>query len=452
MAAAIPMISSSLSAQTVMPDKTVLHHFAAGPTDGASCYGGVITGSDGALYGTTWGGGTSAAGTIYKLGGDGTGFRILHSFTNAPDGATPFSALVQGIDGLLYGTTYYGGMSNHGCVFRLDTNGGSYAVLYSFTNKPDGANPYAALIQGSDGVLYGTTLYGGVTNKGSVFKINPDGSGYAVLHSFTNNFVDGELPYSSVMEGRDGLLYGTTSGGGDTLNGTIYRLGMNNSSYAVLRAMNFSADGGWMRAGLTQGPDGVLYGTTYSGGPGKYGTVFRMNPNGGGFALLHCFTNKPDGSQSWAAPVLGCDGKLYGTTSWGGNTNGGMIYQMSTNGADYAVVHHFNRAGADGSHPWSTLAGGSNGVFYGTTWSGGTGGFGTVYRFALEPGMNVDRAGTNMNLTIAGVPNQPCRIEYTTNFLNWHTLADMTLTNGTGRYSDPIPGGQDCRFYRTLLR
>jgi uncharacterized repeat protein (TIGR03803 family) len=450
-ALAVQLFSAAPSTQASSPVETLLHDFSAGWSDGASCYSGVIVGKDGALYGTTWGGGSDAAGTVYRVNMDGTDFALLHSFTRKPDGLAPFARLVQATDGLLYGTTFYGGVSNKGTVFRIGTNGGDYAVLYSFEGKPDGANPYGGLIQGSDGALYGTTQYGGTTNQGSVFKINPDGGGYTVLRSFRGAFSDASTPYSGLVEAADGMLYGTTSTGGSTLGGTIYRISRDGESYSILRHLTHATDGASPKAELMQGNDGFLYGTTYSGGPQQNGTVFRISTNGG-FNVLYSFTNSPDGCEAWAGLVQGCDGQIYGTTSWGGNTNGGLIYRLNTDGSGYSILHHFSWAGPDGSHPFSTLAGGSNGVFYGTTWSGGTTGFGTVFRLALHPDLGIASLGNDLSLVITGVSNQPCRIEFTTNLVTWDKLADLILTNGTAQYRDPIAGGPSYRFYRTRLR
>ena len=154
----------------------------------------LIQGSDGTLYGTTSGSGTSFGGnygTVFKLNTNGSGFTVLHTFTNSPDGANP-SAVVKGADGALYGTTYYGGTYDEGTAFKLNTDGSGYQVLYSF-GFGNTMNPAGALVQGSDGALYGTTS-GGPSYKGTVFKLSTNGSGFLVLHTFTGTSGDGERP------------------------------------------------------------------------------------------------------------------------------------------------------------------------------------------------------------------------------------------------------------------
>src|SRR5574341_1305882 len=130
----------------------VLHSFHGAAThDGASLYSGLVLASDGRLYGTTWGGGSMAGGTVFGMNTDGSGYAILRSFTNAPDGGAPYSSLVQGLDGALYGATFFGGISNAGTVFKIRTDGSGYEILRSFTTSPDAAHPWAGIVQGRDG-------------------------------------------------------------------------------------------------------------------------------------------------------------------------------------------------------------------------------------------------------------------------------------------------------------
>lgn len=440
------------SAGEVQPvDEAVLHSFAAGFNDGASCYSGLMKGADAVLYGTTWGGGAHAAGTVFKVCGDGAGYTAMRSFTNLPDGDTPFSALVQGIDGALYGTTYYGGGTNAGTVFKIDTNGGDYAVLYSFTNGAGGAHPYGGLLQGRDGALYGTTEAGGAADAGTVFKLGCDGAGYSVLHSFTNS-PDGAIPRAGLIQGADGALYGTTSAGGDYLVGTVFTLQTTGNGFSVLRSFGYLPDGASPQAGLTQGSDGRLYGTTVIGGANGFGTVFGVNTNGGGYLTLYNFTNSPDGANPRAGLLQGSDGALYGTTTWGGNTNGGTVFKLNRDGSGYSVLHHFAWHLGDGSHPFAGVVEKEGGVFYGTTMQGGADGFGTVYRLAFLPALGIALSERGAQITLTGFSNQPCRLQTSTNFTAWVTVADLLLTNGAAQFLDTTAANSAHRFYRALVR
>lgn len=234
----------------------VLHTFDPVAGDGASPYSPVIQGRDGLLYGTAWDGGSRAAGRVFRLKPDGSSFGSLHDFTNRPDGAAPVAGVIQGTDGALYGATFSGGMTSDGTVFRIGTNGSGYAILWSFTNSPDGADPDGDLVQGADGALYGTTRIGGSASAGTIFKIMPDGSGYTILHSFTN-VPDGATPFAGLLQAADGRLYGTTSGGGSS-GGTIFTLDTNGGSYSVLHKFSFLPDGDSPEAALMQASDGFL--------------------------------------------------------------------------------------------------------------------------------------------------------------------------------------------------
>jgi uncharacterized repeat protein (TIGR03803 family) len=425
---------------------TLLHSFSgAMDGDGASPYSGVILGADGAVYGTTWG-----TPTVYKVNPDGSGYVQLRKFTNSPDGAQIFSSPIQGRDGFLYGTTYYGGASNNGTLFRISTNGTGYDILYHFTNRAYGANPHGALTQGPDDTLYGTTKRGGSSENGTVFRINTDGSGYRVLHYFTHR-PDGALPDAAVIMGQDGLLYGTTSAGGNALGGAVFALQTDGAAYSIIHHFTNLPDGSWPSAPLVQSTSGWLYGTTVSGGSAGCGTVFALATNGGSYSVLYSFTNSPDGANPFAALCLGSDGQLYGTTGNGGNTNDGTLFRLATNGTGYTILHHFNQNTGDGALPQSALVEGKKGILFSTTLQGG-GTFkqGSVFSFALTPTLALNYTNQGANLWLSGYSGQPFRIEATTNLSDWVPLADLSLTNGSAFYRDASTLPR--RFYRAELR
>jgi uncharacterized repeat protein (TIGR03803 family) len=201
--------------------RTVLHAFAKTGSDGQTPYAGLIQGSDGNFYGTTYTGGSAGFGTVFKVTPDGTE-TVLHSFAGGGDGANPYAGVVQGSDGNFYGTTYAGGDNGLGTVFRL-TPGGTETVLYSFAGGgSDGANPEAGLIQASDGNFYGMTYRGGSSGLGTVFKLTPAGT-EAVLHAFAGSS-DGANPWADLVQGSDGNLYGSTFTGGAGAHGTFFKI------------------------------------------------------------------------------------------------------------------------------------------------------------------------------------------------------------------------------------
>jgi uncharacterized repeat protein (TIGR03803 family) len=242
-------LALSLSGQTF----TTLHSFDS--TDGATPFAGLILATDGNLYGTTGGQGTSGGGTVFKITPSGT-LTTLYNFcarANCTDGNIPIAGLVQATNGNFYGTTLGGGVFLEGTVFEI-TPSGALTTLYTFcaqTNCTDGQAPGSALVQGTDGNFYGTTALGGSGTPpvGTVFKITPSGS-LTTLHSFDRT--DGEQPYGTLIQATNGNFYGTASIGGANGNGTVFKI---TSSGALTTLYNFCAqsncaDGGNPIAGL----------------------------------------------------------------------------------------------------------------------------------------------------------------------------------------------------------
>jgi len=365
-------------------DITVLHAFTGvsyvgNPSEGLFLFSnndgnkptGLMLGLDGNFYGTASQGGTNGFGAIFKLNSDGNCFTNLHSFA-AGDGENPQGGLAQGPDGTLYGTAQNGGTNGSGTVFSIRPDGSGFSVLYNFTplnsnTNTDGTQPYGGLILSSDGTLYGTARYGGPSGSsrviggqpvgsGTIFSLKTNGAAFTVLHAFdefsddllhpTNN--DGASPYSALLFGTDGKLYGAAPEAGPGSAGTLFCLCTNGSNYTVLQAFyelpvppHFysSGYGLYPYGGLVQGNDGLLYGAAYGGGlEGTYfaGTLYRLNPDGSGLALLHTFAGldpidntNADGANSFTTLLKANDGKFYGLTSAGGTNGSGTVFSFA---------------------------------------------------------------------------------------------------------------------------
>ncbi len=288
----------------------------------------------------------TAALVLAALGAQaGAALTSLHSFAVFPNGANPTAAPVHGSDGNFYGTTPFGGTNNYGTVFKINTNG-AFTDLYSFTGR-DGAFPNG-LVEGSDGNFYGTTYGGGTKGLGTVFKISPKGA-LTSLHSFTG-VEDGDRP-NGLVQGSDGNFYGTTSGGGTNYLGTVFQISTN-GALTSLYTFTGGNDGGYPRAGLVQGSDGNLYGTT-GGGTNGNGTVFQISTNAA-LTSLYTFIGGDDGDGPNGL-VQGTDGNFYGTASGGGQGGAGTVFRLTIPPEFQAVALTSSTL----SLTWSTEAGGT---------------------------------------------------------------------------------------------
>jgi uncharacterized repeat protein (TIGR03803 family) len=253
--------------------------------DGTNPLGALIADGHGALYGTTSYLGDNFGGSVFKLTRSRSGYQksLLWLFGSGQDGAHPAAAVIAGRHDTLYGTTEYGGMYGLGTVFMLTPSGSGYAesVLWSFGSGQDGAYPVASLIAGKNGALYGTTMNGGRDGLGTVFMLTPSASSYMerILYSFQGRN-DGAYPYAGLIAGKHGALYGTTEAGGRYGGGTVFKLKPSGSSYTerVLWSFGGGQDGANPVAGLIADATGSLYGTTKNGGRDGLGTAFKLTP------------------------------------------------------------------------------------------------------------------------------------------------------------------------------
>lgn len=316
--------------------ETILHNFAGAPSgcgttgkpacDGASPYAGVILDPSDDAYGTTSTGGASNMGAVFKA--TATGEKLLHSFTGSPDdGAFPYAGLIEDSSGNLYGTTTAGGASNSGAIFKIEPSG-TESLLYSFTGGVGGGFPYGGLIRNSAGDLFGTTAAGGVTTGncfpsgcGVVFVISPAGQ-EKILYSFTGS-PDGASPYAGLIVDSDSNLYGTTYNGGTgpCTNGcgTVFEIDKAGTETVLHSFQGYPTDGASPLGGVVRDATGDLYGTTTFGGTSENGAIFEL-PAAGPEKLLYSFMGTTDGAVPRAGLIMDSSGNLYGTTYNGGNT------------------------------------------------------------------------------------------------------------------------------------
>ena len=399
----------ALPAQTL----TTLHSFGSGSTDGANPYSsGLVQGTDGNLYGTTQNGGAHGQGTVFQMTPNGA-LATLYSFTGYPtDGSAPEAGLVQAADGNFYGTTFHGGANSVcindflgcGTLFEISANG-TLTTLYSFCSESactDGDFPYAGLIQATDGNFYGTTESGGAnTYDGTVFKITPSGT-LMTLHSFEG--ADGSTPVVGLVQATDGNFYGTTQSGGANGDGTIFKItpsGTFTSLYSFC-SQSGCLDGSGPNAGLIQGVDGNLYGTTTNGGANRVGTIFGITLSGT-LTTLYSFCSQ-SGCTDGTHPnglVQATDGNFYGTTALGGAnaSDQGTVFKMTPGGMLTTLYSFCPQTNCpDGAEPGAALVQDTDGNFYGTTGFGGDYGDGTVFSLSVGLGPFVETQPTSGNL------------------------------------------------------
>jgi len=398
--------------------------FAFPGTDGADPGAPLVADSAGNLYGTTEIGGAYSVGTVFELTRTKRGCwhrRVLYSFKGAPDGASPEANLIFDGAGALYGTTLIGGtgscngggfQNSCGTVFKLTPQpGGNWTetVLYSFSGGDDGGWPMAGLVLDSFGNLYGTTSSYGTTNCGqgnqvgcgTLFELSPRSEGRwteTTLHDFTGQPNDGGFPEGGLVLDGSGNLYGTTTIGGSSDQGSVFELSPgSNGQWTEALLYNFTGDsaGAYPLGNLIFDRFGNLYGVALIGGAGQCygrgcGAVFELSPGQGGswtVITIYDFTGYPnDGYYPVGGLTVDQAGNLYGATQYGGTFSEacglgcGTVFELTPAGRgswNENVLYRFNSN--DGSNPTGVIRD-PTGNLYGATYYGGTADDGVVFR------------------------------------------------------------------------
>ncbi|HTR41287.1 MAG TPA: choice-of-anchor tandem repeat GloVer-containing protein [Pseudomonadales bacterium] len=451
------MLATAAEAQ---PTVTILYSFSS--TSGNAGYhprAGLVEAPDGNYYGVAYQGGGNGAGTIYEMIPGGIVTDVLN-FSTGTTGGEPSAPLIVGKDGNLYGEAL-GGTYFEGTVFEFTTTNHTINNFYSFIS-PAGNTPEGPMLQGQDGNFYGVTEDSATFGyEGTVYKLQTNGT-ITTLYSFTqtNGVINtnGFEPESGLVQGPDGVLYGTTlAGGTSTANsgngvGTIFKI-TTNGLFQTMWSFNGTNGNTPENVPLIFGPDGNLYGTTFSGGTNQNGgTIFRISPSGN-FASLVSLNPNTQGAQVEGGLLLGKDGNFYGTTVGGD----GIIFELDTNG-NFTTLYQFGQSDFDGSEPRGTLIQGSDGNIYGTTVNGGTNNVGTIFELNLAPSSQepviLSEVPTDQTLTLtwSSVNNQNYQLQFCTDLVlsNWTNLGpEVTATGTTASGTDNISTNAQ-RFYRVL--
>jgi uncharacterized repeat protein (TIGR03803 family) len=436
-----------------------LYAFQRAP-DGDSPGAALTLGRDGNFYGTTSQGGATPqsaggnSGTVFRLSPTGV-YSSLYSLS-APDEYNP-NGLVQANDGNFYGTTEGvppgsgPSYSSAGTVFRVSTHG-DFTNLHYFAYRDDGGWPFVGLTLGRDGNLYGVaSVGGGGWDDGTVFRVSTNGL-FTTLVSFTGN--NGSAPTGRLVLGPDGNFYGTTQGGGSNNWGTVFKMTTDGTLTTIYWFTN-GEDSSLPYTGLTLGPGGKFYGTTW--GQGVNGTLFQITTNGA-LKTLYTFPTGAGGTVPTAELTLASDGNLYGTTVAYAGDGWGTVFRLTPSG-DFSSLYTFT-GGADGAYP-NGLAQGNDGNLYGTTQDGGTFSGGTIFRLVLPRTTcsfsSITRLpDKSIALAAIGPANQAYRLWASPSpalpFPSWTLLASGLFDNhGNLSYTDSGAPGHSSRFYRLSL-
>jgi uncharacterized repeat protein (TIGR03803 family) len=310
----------------------------------------------------------------------GQTYSVLHNFNlDGHDGIFPGASVIRDQAGNLYSTTRNGGTLDGGTVFKIDPSGNE-TVLHSFSSL-DGTSLYGGVILDAAGNLYGTATFGGAYGSGTVFEMDPSGN-VTVLHNFS--YTDGGFPFAGLVRDQSGNLYGTTVYGGAFGMGTVFKIDSSGDE-TVLHNFAGGSDGANPFAGVILDSSGNLYGVTYNGGVSVSGTVFKIDTEGNE-TVLYSFTGSSDGAHPYGGLALDSAGNLYGTTYNGGTLGFGTVFKIDVSGNE-TVLHSFNFT--DGENPYGNVTLDSTGNLYGTTFSGSDAGVGNVFKIDLSGNMTV---------------------------------------------------------------
>jgi uncharacterized repeat protein (TIGR03803 family) len=330
-------------------------------------------------------------------------FDAIYSFTGNLNGFHPNSVIFDDRTGVLYGTTVLGGLyyavcesAGGGCggLFKMNPATGHITTLYSFTGGADGAFPAGALVEDSAGILYGATAF----TNGTIFKFDPATNTLSTLYTFTGGD-DGGVPNGPLLIGSDGSLYGTTRGAGGKPYGAVFKFNPATKRLSTLYAFSES-DGAQPSGRLIYGQtESVIYGATSTGGANGGGTVFKLNPATQVLTTLHAFTGGADGAAPMGGMIFRA-GALYGETNLGGAAQNGTLFKLGVTTGTLTTLYAFT-GGADGSGPIDGLtSAGAAGPIYGETGAGGdTSGDGTVFKLSPAAGTLTTLGGYYSNAT-----------------------------------------------------
>ncbi|MCH2230957.1 MAG: HYR domain-containing protein [Crocinitomicaceae bacterium] len=332
------------------------------------------------LTGATVNQGTNNQGSIFTYDVTSSLVSELHAFDGAPTGASQYGTLLEATDGLLYGSTYFGGTSGYGVLYSMDPATNIVTKLHDFLGGADGGHSQENLLQVGNEV-FGYSIAGGTFGDGTIYKYNIVSGVFSVVHSF-NSGVDGNPTWNPLVLGSDGLIYGANRNGGSAGFGTIWSLDPSTSVFSVEYVFSGGALGGIPNNAFLQHSNGLFYGIAQSGGANGFGVLYSFNPLTSTYTAVYD-RQAPgiDGSLSYSHMTEASNGLIYGTTDAGGPNGGGAIFKFDPSTNIYNVTFSFN--GANGINNYAWLKEASDGFLYASTLGGGANNAGTLYRYDI---------------------------------------------------------------------
>jgi uncharacterized repeat protein (TIGR03803 family) len=371
--------------------ETDIHDFGKG-TDGAFPRGSLIQANNGLLYGITFEGGAVKKGIIFSYDISDSVEINIHDFGTGTDGSFPVSSLIQASNGLLYGMTNAGGADSYGVIFNYNISTATETeVLDLHSASGEGEFPYGALIQSSNGMLYGMTSNGGPFYSGIIFSYDISNATETYLHGFGIGNGDGYEPFGSLMRANNGLLYGMTLAGGVYDRGVIFSYDLSKDKEIDIHDFGKIFDGTNPEGSLIQAGNGLLYGLTYTGGIYDPGTIFSYNISTDSETVLYSFKEFNDGYNPVGSLIQANDSMLFGVTVVGGTNSTGTIFSYNIYSGIETVVYSFGaNHSSEGQDPVGSLIEANNGLLYGMTSRGGTYGRGTIFNYDISSGIETD--------------------------------------------------------------
>ncbi len=323
--------------------------------------------------------GVADGGVIYSVDKNTSAFALLRSFGANTTGNAPQGTVIRGIDGKLYGMTNLGGGGGQGVIFSFNPTNSKYSVLKNFDGI-NGGYPNGSLLQAKDGKLYGVTRTGGVNGVGVMFSYDIVTATYSVLEEF--NFVNGGNPEGNLIQANDGIIYGMAPFGGNNFQGLIFSFNpASPGPTSIAKSFDGNLEGGSPSGGLVQANNGKLYGMNQSGGSGL-GVIFSFDPSDPNvpFQTLKNLEFGSEGYRPYGNFFQANDSKLYGLTLLGGQGNGGTLFSYDTQSLSTTILKSFD-LGLDGGWGYGSVTQASDGKLYGMTAKGGTGEKGVIFSF-----------------------------------------------------------------------